>query len=183
MKNLGDNFPRVHQQMDFQSFEAYDEWKKRQALQTAFICQLILVCLLAIGVFFFMPRPANSAEIDLSIIATIESNNNPRAVGSGGDVGLYQITPILIREWNNFHPRATYQISDMFDPAKAEIVARWYLGRRIPQMIKHYGKPDTIENRIIAWNAGISYVKTGKPLPKITQNFIRKYKRLAGLEG
>ena len=51
-------------------------------------------------------------------------------------------------------------------------VAGWYLGNRIPKMIKYYKKPVTVRNQIIAYNAGISYVQGGDTPPDITLDYI-----------
>lgn len=116
--------------------------------------------------------------VDMARIAKIESNNNALAWNKAEDGrGLFQVNPICLREWNNFHPRDQHTPDDLFRAHVNAKIASWYMTVRIPKMIKHYGKPDTIENRIIAWNAGINYVKTGKAIPKTTQKYIEKYKR------
>jgi hypothetical protein len=51
------------------------------------------------------------------------------------------------------------------------------MNTRIPQMLKAYKIPDTIDNRLWAYNAGIGNVKKGR-LPKETRNYIRKYHKL-----
>jgi len=52
------------------------------------------------------------------------------------------------------------------------------LNERIPQMIRHYKKEVTVENCLIAYNAGIKYVAEGRRLPRETEDYIKKYKRL-----
>jgi len=121
---------------------------------------------------------ANASIIDMQRIAHIESSGNPLAHNKREDGrGLFQINPICLREWNNFHPREQYTPDDLFNEQINTRIAEWYMNKRIPAMIKHFGKEDTVENRIIAWNAGINYVKTGKEIPQITKNFIAKYNR------
>lgn len=122
---------------------------------------------------------AFSQEIDLKIIAQIESSGNPLAhnVRSGAR-GLHQITKICLEEWNNYHPRQRRVVSDLFDAKINTKIASWYINERIPQMLRHYKKADTTENRLIAYNAGISYVVSGKKLPTETVNYIKKYKGL-----
>jgi hypothetical protein len=123
-------------------------------------------------------KDANASIIDMQRIAQIESSGNPLAHNKREDGrGLYQINPICLREWNNFHPREQYTPDDLFNAEINTRIADWYMNKRIPQMIRHFGKPDTVENRIICWNAGINYVKTGKEIPQITKNFIAKYNR------
>jgi hypothetical protein len=65
----------------------------------------------------------------------------------------------------------------MFDPIKAKIVANWYMNKRIPQMLKHYKRKDTIENRLWCYNAGIGMLLKGIK-PKETKEYINKYKAL-----
>ena len=128
-------------------------------------------------VLFVCANYAHATEIDLDKIAMIESSGNPLAWNRKDDSrGLYQITTICLKEWNNFHATKRYTMQDLWDVRINTEIAEWYLNKRIPQMIKHYGKEDTVENRIIAYNAGILYVKTGKPIPKITSDYLRKYK-------
>jgi soluble lytic murein transglycosylase-like protein len=82
-----------------------------------------------------------------------------------------------LQEYNNKH-KHKYNPDHLFLPEINKEIARWYLNVRIPQMIKHYGKPVTKENILIAYNAGISYVKNGKMIPDETKNYIKKYWQL-----
>ena len=126
---------------------------------------------------------ALSATIDLDVIKIIESSGNPLAYNkTDQSIGLYQITPICLKEWNNFNPKEQHTKADLWIPAINEKIADWYLNKRIPQMIKYYGKEDSIRNRIIAYNAGINYVRTGKPIPKITKLYLKKYQLYKGGE-
>jgi len=119
--------------------------------------------------------------IDLDIIASIESTNNPNAYNAISKAkGTHQITPICLLEWNNFHPDQTYNGKDLFTHTINKRIASWYLNNRIPQMLRYYGKPVTIRNILISYNAGISYVFKGKKLPSETKNYIKKYNRLCG---
>jgi hypothetical protein len=123
-------------------------------------------------------RDAGAVEIDHERICQIESNCNARAkreTSTDRSYGLYQISPIVLEEWNNFHPRHQYPIESLFDPYVNYTIYNWYMNKRIPQMLKHFGKPDTVRNRIIAYNAGISYVAHDKPIPSITKRYLRDY--------
>ena len=115
--------------------------------------------------------------VDMKIIAQIESSGNPNAVSSVGAIGLYQITTICLKEFNQFN-KTHYLQKDLFSPAVNEKVAWWYLNIRIPQMLKYYCKPVTTENCLIAYNAGIRAVIRGY-LPKETANYLKKYVRLS----
>lgn len=117
--------------------------------------------------------------VDLQKIFQIESSLNPRAVNNNsGARGLGQITPIVLKEWNNMNPTDQHLSDELFDPSTNAKISGWYMNKRIPQMIKHYGLEDNIDNRLAAYNAGIGTVKNGGPLPTETVNYIRKYKEL-----
>ncbi len=125
----------------------------------------------------------NSAQksniVNMKYIEKIESQGNAKAYNkSSKAIGLYQITPICLKEYNNFHPKRKYSSKDLYNPCINYIVAEWYIRERIPQLLKYYKKPVTIENILISYNAGIGYVVKGKSLPKETIDYIKKYKKL-----
>jgi len=115
-------------------------------------------------------------DIDFEKIMMIESSGNPKAYNKKSQArGLYQITPIVLREWNQYHPRMKFKDNDLFNKQVNTHIAKWYLTKRIPQMLKVYKLPLTIENILISYNAGISKTIKGK-IPKETQEYINKYK-------
>lgn len=117
------------------------------------------------------------ASIDMSIIAQIESSGNPKAFNeSSGAVGLCQITPIVLKEYNQFN-KLGYKMDDLYDGAFNRDVANWYMNQRIPQMLKHFKIKDTVRNRLWAYNAGIGNVKKNR-MPEETKSYIVKYERL-----
>ena len=119
-----------------------------------------------------------SALVNMDAIKQIESSGNPSAYNRGSQArGLYQITPIVLKEYNQFN-HAGYMKEDLFDPEINAIIAEWYIGKRIPAMLKYYKKEVNLTNIIIAYNAGISYVVKNKPLPIETIKYIAKYKKL-----
>lgn len=115
----------------------------------------------------------------LHAVVNRESRFDPNAVGQAGEIGLAQLMRGgAIAEWEQFKtPKAEYSsIENNLE------VAAWYLGKRIPDMLRHYEKPVTIENRIIAYNAGISYVLTGT-VPALTRGYIDEVKTyMSGIE-
>lgn len=151
--------------------------EEKEWFNLSFVVTYVFVVAFWFMVLFFFCFNAHAEEVNMSRIAMIESNGNPLAWNKAEDGrGLFQVNPICLREWNNFHPRDQHTPDDLFRAHVNAKIADWYINRRIPAMIKHYGKPDTIENRIIAYNAGISYVVNGKEIPQITKNYIKKYR-------
>lgn len=132
---------------------------------------IIVAMMIGIGVL-------RAEEVSLPIIAQIESSGNPNAV-NGKCIGLYQISPILLKEYNQFHPSGEISLPSLYHPFHNEKVAAWYLNVRIPQMLKAYHKPVTIENKIICFNAGVKYVRYDLPLPIETRNYLAKYSQLS----
>jgi len=124
---------------------------------------------------------ARADIIDLNIIAQIESSDNPMAYNSRTQAtGLYQITPICLadfRQNSDWSVAKRVRPEDLFDSYYNQLVANWYFYTRIPQLLRHYHKPVTLENILIAYNAGISAVVKGY-CPRETKNYIAKYKRL-----
>lgn len=132
--------------------------------------------------FLFQSDPAHAQvfqpAVDMHKIMMIESSGNPMAHNKTDDsIGLFQITPVCLKEWNQYHPGKQYSREDLWNPAINKEIADWYINIRIPQMLKHYHKEDTVPNRITAYNAGINYIVHDKPLPKITQLYLKKYYR------
>lgn len=120
------------------------------------------------------------SQIDLVVIARIESNNNPQATNIKENAhGAYQIRPIVLKEYNSFN-NSNLTLKDLHTD-KGRLVADWYLNKRIPQMLRHFNKPVTDRNIIISYNAGISYVVKDKPLPTITRAYIRRYENERGI--
>lgn len=133
--------------------------------------------LIAVFVLIFHSQ-AYGISIRMDAIKSIESSDNPSAYNkSSGARGLYQITPICLKEWNNFHKKEQYTPKQLFDGNINEKIAKWYIEVRIPQMLRYYKKDVSIENIIWAYNAGIGYVvKDIKPSE--TVDYIEKYRRL-----
>jgi len=119
-------------------------------------------------------------KINLEIIKQIESSGKPEAFNEVSKArGLYQITPIVLKEWNNFFPKGKYSEDDLFNPEINEKIASWYINDRIPSMLKYFKKPVTLDNVLISYNAGIDYVVHNRNLPKETNDYISKYNNLS----
>lgn len=93
----------------------------------------------------------------INAIAIVESNNNPRAVGGGGSVGLLQITPILVKDCNKILAKQKsskrYNLSDRLNPEKS---------KEMFVLIQEYYNPShNIEKAIRLWNGGPGYSTRG----------------------
>lgn len=142
--------------------------------------ELILLIIFLVSMLFVLSARADEVKLDLTVIAKIESSGCVDKVSKRpGDesYGCHQITPATLAEYNQM-TRHSYTKGDLLDDDVSYAVADWYLHKRIPQMIRHFKKPVPLENILIAYNAGIAYVKNGKPTPAITKNYIEKYRRL-----
>lgn len=140
---------------------------------------LAIVIFLAV-VLFINIKVAGAEEVNLRIIAQIESSNNPNAIGKSGEIGLYQISPIALEEFNSWlisTNREPLTRRDLFNPVINKMIAETYFDYFIPHWLADYGKSDTISNKLIAWNAGMRAIEKGY-VPKSTKEYIKKYKLL-----
>jgi soluble lytic murein transglycosylase-like protein len=136
-------------------------------------CLLIILLVLA----FSLPCNKVKAElINLTAIAKIESNNNPLAVSKAGAVGLYQLMPCVLQDYNKYK-KTSYTLKNLYNPLINKKIASWYLNDRIPKMLKYYLKKVSIKNVLWAYNAGIGNVVKNK-LPIETKNYLIKYDKL-----
>lgn len=116
-------------------------------------------------------------EIDLSAISRIESSNNPRAIGDGGrSLGLFQLSHYVVDDYNRHH-NTRYLREDALDSKIAYKMAAWYLNVEIPRLLASFKLPVTPDNVLIAYNAGIRAVLTGKT-PASTKAYLKKYGRI-----
>jgi len=134
-----------------------------------------LVGVATAAVLLILINTTAQAAVNLETIKQIESSGNPRAYNKTSHArGLYQITPIVLKDYNIYN-KPRYNPADLFTPAVNLKIAGWYLNVRIPQMLRYYNKPICINNILIAYNAGINYVVKGKKLPAETINYINNY--------
>jgi len=132
---------------------------------------------IVIAFILFFSSCAYSEEVNMHKILMIESSGNPMAHRKvDNSRGLFQITPICLEEWNMFHPKNKYNEDDLWSPRINYRIAKWYMNKRIPQMIRHYRLDDTVDNRLIAYNAGISRLIDGI-VPSTTKSYLNKYYR------
>ena len=132
--------------------------------------QLALIFLL----IFSSANAFAQTRLKMGRISSIESSNNSKAYNrKSGARGLYQITEICLKDYNQFH-KVKYTSQDLFIPEINEKIARWYLEKRIPQMLRYYNIPVTTDNILWAYNAGIGKVVKGV-MPDETKDYIKKY--------
>ena len=100
-----------------------------------------------------------------------ESHFDVNAVNpDSGAMGLGQLMPIVIED---FEEQTGITYTDYKKPETNLEVSAWYLGERIPKMLKHYGHEVTRKNILWAYNAGIGNLNNGI-LPKETQRYFEK---------
>lgn len=146
---------------------------------------LIIGAAIILGLLIWLAQ-ARGEEVNLAIIAAIESNNNPRAISYKGAKygrGLYQISEKCLADYNNYHKGLKIKVIDLFNSKKAEKIAQWYFNKRIPALLRHFKLKDNLETRLICYNAGIGKYrkyKQGKTaLPIESAKYCQKYRKLA----
>lgn len=123
---------------------------------------LLLSCFLATNVH---AKP----KVDFNAIIQIESSwqhNN-----------LCQITPIALKDYNNYHAYK-YSLKDLENPQVSMKIGYWLISERLPQLLKYFKIKPTVRRILIAYNAGILNAIKNK-VPVITKRYLEKYKRLA----
>lgn len=132
--------------------------------------------MLVLGMLISLSCPvmaSNGLKIDLGVIAKIESSGNPLAIGDNGKaLGMYQLHKAVVIDYNKA-TGSNYKHKDMLNASIAYKVANWYFGD-ISRMLRHYGKPVTVENILTAYNMGIGNAVKGRKAVK----YIAKYNRI-----
>jgi len=174
-RNLGDGLFSLSERVVSFSLRPIDQIIGRSA-GTAFLgrfCAILALFIALPSVFASEPL-----QVDLNAIKQIESSGNPFAFNPRSKAtGLYQITPICLKDYNQFN-KTSFSALDLFNPEVNQLIATWYLTKRIPQLLKHFGHKDTTQNRLIAYNCGISCLKRNS-LPTETKQYLKKYEREA----
>ena len=135
----------------------------------------VLVTLLLLLALSYWIEQARADEIDeiLPYLIEAESGGDPHAIGDNGEVGLCQISPITLIEYNNLHGSATFHYEDLFDEVTNRVIATWYLRR----LRDHY-KCEILEQILTAYNWGIGNLKKANydinKAPESTKEYIRK---------
>lgn len=110
----------------------------------------------------------------LLAICDQESNYDVHALGGAGEIGLFQLLPQgAIAEYNQ---RVRRQAESWYWDVQNNIhVGAWFVGKRIPELLKYYKKSITINNVLWAYNAGIGNLNNGN-LPLSTEDYIEEVK-------
>ena len=111
--------------------------------------------------------------VDLDILATIESNNNARAVSRAGALGLCQIMPAT---WRQFaRPGERWD-----NPRHSRAVAARYLAW-IERTLRRWGDPhwNDTSHILAAYNGGIGRLRRCRfdirRMPRETRQLVRRY--------
>ena len=152
------------------------------------IIVLISACVLIDGM-------AEGAEIEdlVPFIIMVESSGNPSAVSHCGAIGLMQITPIVLKEWNATRDTRLFStdirnhrpyryLKNLFDPEKNITIGTWYLER----LKNHYLKDSYTDERMLAaYNGGITRLrrllrqgKDWQDMPRESVNYVKKVMKL-----
>ena len=129
-----------------------------------------LIILLMVGV-----EVAGADMIDdlVPVIIMAESSGNPNAVGKGGEIGLMQISSVVLKEWNTpdnyWEGRMSYDKYDLYCANINVIIGIWYL-ERMKDRLEEHNLLDKA-HLIYAYNAGLSRA-LNNPIPKSHKNLI-----------
>ncbi len=130
---------------------------------------------LIIAVLLLLPTACAASNVDMYRLAVIESGVNPDLHNRAEKrVGLYQVPVEALREYNRFS--GTYlTVNDLFCPRVNHRVASWYLDRRLPGLLRRYGREVNTRNVLVAYRLGPAYVVQDRPLPRPGEEYLEKY--------
>lgn len=91
----------------------------------------------------------------MSILKTVETNNDPTAIGDNGtSYGILQIQRSVVRDVNRIYS-TNYTHDDMFSEEASEEVFRMYLCYGKEVFLKKTGRFPNEEELVRMWNGGI----------------------------
>lgn len=91
----------------------------------------------------------------LSAVALVETGNNPRAVGSKGERGLYQFTR---QTWKQHTKKSHYKAHD---PSYSQVIAKKHYDWLYKNLTRK-GYPASPYWIAVAWNSGLKRTTTGR---------------------
>jgi len=139
---------------------------------------MLILILLAQPVLIMRAEAAPSARVDVRIIAVLESGGNPLAYNPIEQAyGMHQIRAAALIDYNTAGPGRSrpLRLTDMYDDFLSEVVADWYVNEAIPKYLTYYRVQDTIDNRLIAYNMGVTALASGRKIPALTRAYIEMY--------
>ena len=162
------------------------------------MCQMLRLVVLIAGLFFtingfwgharttkttynvYAKGSIAMSPIDMYIIYAIESSHNELAENKkSGAKGLGQVTKAALDDYNTYN-NTNIKEKDLFNRVINERVSDWYMNIHIPAMLSEKQIPDTVENRLIGYNAGVGNLGKiligEKVIPQETSDYIIKYK-------
>ncbi len=135
---------------------------------------------------------AQEIPLDIAAIVWIESRGDPKAKSKDNCYGLTQIGEGALKDYNEWRKKVSsgdsdqqsgYTISDLFNDKKNLEIGTWYLAKRIPQILRAYGIPVTVDNILISYNWGAGNLnkyqaQLNQKLPRETRNYLINYRNL-----
>lgn len=122
------------------------------------------------------------SDVDYIQVCMIESGGDSSAISIEGAIGIMQLMPVTLTDWNNQHPNEKYTLKDIKRKRVNIKIGVWMLKKRIPELLKFYKLPDAVNHRLICYNWGIGYFKSWyekgadyRRLPDETKCYIIKY--------
>ena len=98
----------------------------------------------------------------LDAITLRESKGNPNALGAAGEIGLMQIMPSVLDDYNKSHKNAKLKPDDLYNPMTNRRVGDWHLSVNLPRQLGEFGIAATPEALIAAYNTGARGLSEGR---------------------
>ena len=86
--------------------------------------------------------------IFLYALSLVESAHNPNAIGAAHEVGILQITPVMVQECNRIAGYEKWSLEDRLDPMESYAMAESYF--------RKHGKGLSWYEMARIWNQGVS---------------------------
>ena len=145
-------------------------------MRTIIILSIFILMLIAFCCFLESGWPEELTVEDLiPKIIKVESNGDPHAVGKVGEIGLMQISPIVLREYSNWI-EFDYDPDCLYVRRFNVVVGTWYLNRLKDRYIPK--DKYSVEVLLASYNWGIGNMKKvdwdWTKAPKQVKNYIKK---------
>ena len=139
---------------------------------------MIILMLMAMALWSGLDSHAEEINWDklVASVIQVESGGDPSAVSPAGAVGLMQITPIVLKEFNETPHLPCYEPHKLYIPWVNKFIGTWYLQR----LYYHYGC-ETVEQILAAYNGGPTRLRKNnfdiKKMPRETRDYVTKVLR------